>query len=482
MATRRLLWATAGLLVMVAGGREVLRADAAQAGSEAPGGRQLSPPWYNFSPAIEPDVVTQDLGAIGEQPFVDIHAWNLFAAVNWPAGGPSRGVPNRANVIGGVPKSPEGGGEQPNGPTVWETYKDTDDIYLNPPVRPTPFDAPESIPPACLLQAKADPLAARRTLTMKAKASDVLREFRQAGSLQPLVDQNGALVWYEVKVNRVYYDFVVGNGYYDSRRQPAQITFPSAGNATRGEGTVEVKAAWKVLGGPGSKQPDDPSRFYTTTALIYDADANTCTRQPVGLVGLHIKHKTDTFKQWVWATFEHVDNAPTQGQTIPVGAKFSFNNPSCTSCPINQPPPDLTTPVQVVRVTPIDNDASTQNTLFRKALAALRPGNVWQYYQLVNAQWRLTDDERAPRTAAHAPAPSPSPTPPPTPPFLANTTLETYLQGPSGPTGPPHGCINCHTFASQKDFDFQLFKAYPHSKATFARLVSQMRGSGSPKP
>lgn len=477
MTTRRLLWVAAGLAALVAG-HSGLRAEAADAAAGAPMGRQLSPPWYNFAPAIEPDVVTQDLGAIGEQPFVDIHAWNLFVAVNWPAGSGARGVPNRANVIGGVPKSPEGGGEQPNGPTVWETYKDTDDIYLNPPVRPAPFDAPEIIPRACLLQAKADPIAARRTLTMKAKASDVLRDFRQAGSLQPLVDQNGALVWYEVKVNRVYYDFVVDHGYYDSRRQPAQITFPSAGNATRGEGTVEVKAAWKVLGGPNSKQPDDPSRFYTTTALVYDADTNTCTRQPVGLVGLHIKHKTDTFKQWIWATFEHVDNAPTQGQAITPGARFSFNNPSCTTCPVNQPPPNLTTPVQVVRVTPIDNDASTQNALFRKALAGLRQGNVWQHYELVSAQWRLTDDGSR---RAGAPSPSPSPTPPPTPPFLANTTLETYLQGPSGPTGPPHGCLNCHTFASQKDFDFQLFKAYPQSKAIFAALLKQMRG-GTPHP
>jgi hypothetical protein len=474
--SKKLPWLAAGLVLLAGSGQEVLRADASQNAPTVPQGRQLSPPWYNFSPSVEPDVVTQDLGAIGEQPFVDIHAWNLFVAVNWPAGAGARGVPNRANVIGGVPKSPEGGGEQPNGPTVWETYKDTDDIYLNPPVRPAPFDAPEIIPPACRLLAKADPLAAGRTLTMKAKASDVLRDFRQAGSLQPLVDQNGALVWYEVKVNRVYYDFVVDHGYYDSRRQPAQVRFPSAGNATRGEGTVEVKAAWKVLGELGSKQPDDPARFYTTTALIYDADANTCKRQRVGLVGLHIKHKTDTFKQWIWATFEHVDNAPTQGQTLPPGARFSFNNPSCTSCPVNQPPPNLATPVQVVRVTPIDENAATQNTLFRKALAALRPGNVWQYYELVNAQWRLTDDG-APRPA---PSASPSPAPPPTPPFLANTTLETYLQGPSGPTGPPHGCLNCHAIASQKDFDFQLFKAYPHSKATFARLLAQLRAGAHP--
>ena len=28
----------------------------------------------------------------------------------------------------------------------------------------------------------------------------------------------------------------------------------------------------------------------------------------VGLVGMHVAHKTNTSTPWVWATFEHVDN------------------------------------------------------------------------------------------------------------------------------------------------------------------------------
>jgi hypothetical protein len=452
------LGAAAALVAGLAGWHVSTSAhDAAQEPAAVPTGRQLSPPWYNFSPDVPPDVVTQDLGAIGLQPFVDVHAWDLFVAVNWPASATQRGVPDRNNVIGGVPESPEGGGGQPSGPTVWETFKDTADVFLNPPVKPAPFNAPESVPPACRQLAAADPEAARRTLTTTAKAADVLDEFRQAFTLQPLVDQNGQLVWYEVKVNEAWYDYVVNNGYYDSRRQPPTgISFPAGSNDGKGLGALKVKAAWKVMGLLGSRQPDDLTRFYTTRALVYDPATDKCSRQLVGLVGLHIVHKTRTLNQWAWATFEQIDNAPTKGRTIPAGARYNFFDPACAACPVNRPPPNLTTPVQVQRVVPIDDNAASQNALFQPALAALRrDGNVWRYYQLVNAQWRQDPNVKNP----------------PQPAYLANTTLETYLQDPVPDPKAPHGCLNCHSLAVNKDFDFQLFKAYPKSAASIRALL-----------
>src|SRR5262245_9431271 len=66
-------------------------------------GRRMLPPCYVFSPDIPADIVTQDVGAIGFQPFVDILAWDTFIALNWPAPIPivERGVPDRQNLIGG---------------------------------------------------------------------------------------------------------------------------------------------------------------------------------------------------------------------------------------------------------------------------------------------------------------------------------------------------------------------------------------------
>lgn len=439
--------------------------------ADMPKGRQLTPPYYVFQPDLPHDIVTEDVGAIGFQPFVDNLAWQDFIALNWPAPQPApnvamqRGVPDRQNVIGGFKSGGEGGGTtMPNGPTVWETYKDTADIFLNPPVKPAPFDAPEIIPPQCQILALADPRAARRTLSMTAKVSDVLSDFLEAFTLAPLIDQNGQRVWYEVKVNREYYDYVVNNGFYNSENQKGKtIFFPEGTNTTRGAGAVKVKAAWKVIG-----SGDDPKRFYTTTALLFNPDTKTCTKQQVGLVGLHIVHKTLQLPQWSWATFEQIDNAPDQGKVVP-GQKYNFYNPSCTSCPVNRPnkPGDFTTPTQVVRVTPLNAEATSANTAFQGALAALRADNVWQYYELVDDQWAGT------RKNIGTPS---------QPQFLANTTLETYLQGPAIPCSPPHGCINCHgQYAGAKDLDFQLYKAYPHAK-TAAKDVLMMVGAPHAAP
>jgi hypothetical protein len=88
-------------------------------------------------------------------------------------------MPEREHVIGGFVTQRRGREESmPVGPTVWVTYKDTADIYLNPPVKPTSFDTPESILKPCQTAAGANPVAARRTLVQTTKVSDVLQNFR----------------------------------------------------------------------------------------------------------------------------------------------------------------------------------------------------------------------------------------------------------------------------------------------------------------
>jgi len=74
------------------------------------------------------------------------------------------------------------------------------------------------------------------------------------------------------------------------------------------------------------------------------------------------------------------------------------------------------------------------------------PNNVWQNYMLVDSQWSGN------RSQIGVPS---------QPKYLANTTLETYLQGAVDDPVAPNGCINCHAkYAKEKDLDFQLFKAY----------------------
>jgi hypothetical protein len=431
---------------------------AAAPAQEVAKGRQFTPPFYVFNPDIDHDIVTQDVGAIGFQPFIDNLAWDLFAALNWPAPSPivQRGVPDRQNVIGGFKSGGEGGGQtMAVGPVVWETFKDTNDIYLDPPVRPSSFDTPESVPPACKALAAENPAAARRTLTMTSKFGEMLRGNKEADGNR-LVDQNGFDVWYEVKLNRTYYDYVVANAFYDSRNQRGKtIAFPASSNTTAPTGTIKVKAAWKVMGLLGSRQPDDLTKFYKTEALVLDPTTGVCRKELLGLVGLHIVMKTAQLPQWLWATFEHVDNAPDQTTGPAPQQKYNFFSVSCAGCPLNQPPSKEhpQAPTQVVRVVPVNNVAVTDNSKFKDALVTLRPDNVWQNYMLVDAQWGA----------------SPSPIGVPNQPkFLANTTLETYLQQPVA----PNGCINCHgRFAAKTDLDFQLQNAYPRQPNRLTELL-----------
>ena len=444
----------------------VLIGNASQAQTNPPTIRQFDPPYYVFSPD-PPHDLTANTGAQGNQPYVDSMAWDVFIALNWPAPNPltQRGVPDRQNIIGGFYQPGEGGGKSsPVGPTVWETFKDTNDIYLDPPVKPTAFDVGESVPPACRSLAAANPVAARRTLVMKSKFDDVLRGTKQADGNR-LVDQNGQDVWYEVKLNRVYYDYVVQNQFYDSRKQTGKtIAFPASSNVTAAPGTIKVKAAWKVMGPSGTKQPDDPSKFYTTQALVLDPDTGKCSQQMLGLVGLHIVMKTKTFPQWLWATFEHVANAPDQTAGPQPNMAYNFYSAACANCAVNTPPTKAQpqVPTQVMRVVPIDGLAETKNALYQAAFKTLRPDNVWQNYMLVDAQWGAKTE---------------SPSIPNQPQFLANTTLETYLQAATN----PNGCINCHgAFAAKTDFDFQLKFANPQNKALLLDLL-KVPGVASPR-
>lgn len=444
----------------------VLIGNASSTQNNSPTIRQFDPPFYVFSPDVPHDM-TANTGAQGNQPYIDSLAWDAFIALNWPAPNPltRRGIPDRQNIIGGFYQPGEGGGKSmPAGPTVWETFKDTNDIYLDPPVKPTAFDVAESVPPACRNLAAANPMAARRTLIMKTKFADVLRGTQQADGNR-LVDQNGQDVWYEVKLNRVYYDYVVQNRFYDSRNQIGKtIAFPASSNVTAPPGTIRVKAAWKVIGLPGTKQPDDPTKFYTTQALVLDPDTGKCSQQLLGLVGLHVAMKTHMFPQWVWATFEHAANAPDQTAGPQPNMTYNFYSAACANCAVNTPPTKAQpqAPTQVMRVVPIDNLAAQKNALYQAALKTLRTDNVWQNYMLVDAQWGAKTE---------------SPSTPNQPQFLANTTLETYLQAPSG----SNGCINCHgKHAAKTDFDFQLKFANPQNKALLLDLL-KVPGVASPR-
>ena len=82
-------------------------------------------------------------------------------------------------------------------------------------------------------------------------------------------------------------------------------------------------------------------RYYVETADIVDvartlkAGRVVCSKSAVALVGLHIAIKTLSRPQWVWSTFEHVDNVPPAGagearepDAKDAGRPYAYFNPS----------------------------------------------------------------------------------------------------------------------------------------------------------
>ena len=415
---------------------------------------------YLFTPDLPHDFIAPIPGATGFQGAANAMSWQSFVAVNWPAAPGKFGVPDRNNFLGGFPKGGYLPGGLPIGPTVWETWKAPADVFLNPPRKPDPWDTPQTIPPQCKQLVAANGVAngpgAIKILTMRTKVSQFLDSDDQAFA-GPLNDQNGKRVWYEVRMNEAAFNYIVEHKFYDSNNQKgATIRFPHSSNDGTGIGAMFVKAAWKQI---------DPvkdawliPRIYTRLSYIMDPISKQCTAQTVGLVGLHIIHKTATRPQWVWSTFEQIDNAPTEGTTPPSGAHFSFNNPASNEIPNQQPTKtNPYKPVQVARVVPIDAVAAGLTSQYQATMREVLPDHKtpWQFYELVNTQWPA-----APKDPA-IPFGGPQPT------YLANAVLETYFQdpvtpNPITPANPPHSCMACHGhFAPSTDFDFQLHKACP---------------------
>jgi hypothetical protein len=379
----------------------------------------------------------------------DMYSWLTFIGLNAPREG---AAPAPAN----------------NAPTQWQAWREISDIMLPGGVRPGAWNSPRVVPEACKAIAGAASLRiVRRAGLNKAGAApaEVTSEVNQPFDSGPLIDRNGNYVRYEILVNEPMFQYIVQNGLYSQQGQQSfsgPVVFPS-GTVTSGStgtmGAVVVKAAWKVMG-PG----DDPRQFHITEALAYNpASANpkiaaSCSKVTLGLVGWHAAHKTANEPQWNWSTFEHVSNVPTDAQVSQgsLRAHYSFYNPACTSCPVNQPPPRPWNPniqpfpngftSQVTRVTPLTAATVKLNASFQAILA----GTAWQYYELVSTQWPTNAQSKTDPTGVPAPT------------FLANTTLETYTQG-SVPQA-SSSCMACHNNATDTtgraaDFTFTLERA-----------------------
>ena len=389
------------------------------------------------------------------RPWFDDFSWRSFIALNWPAAPGQRGVPLS-------PNNPSVFLNARNGySTVWGTYREAYELYRIDNGTPDAFASPAATNTVC------GPAApGTKILMMAAKSGTLLQDANQAFSF-PLVDQNSNYVYYEIRFNADQYEFVRSNGLYLAKNlmaaeMKAPIAMPISAAKPYREGAVMLKAAWKQMGAT-----DDPSRYYTIKAKILEKSNAPCTDVTMGLIAFHIGHKVDGFAQWIWSSFEQVDNVPNDDGSKPAG-RMTLNNgtpepPTVGGWAIRPDSKELLPraqrrKAQVTRLNPIPTTPAVStvelNKFYRQALAK----TVWTNYQLVITQWPAAPVPQAQFKPKENQGVYPKDAGGPFPVNNAvNTAMETFFQSQSDAVGAGgNSCMQCHYGAGLADFSWSL--------------------------
>ena len=358
-------------------------------------------------------------------------AWDQFIALNWPASS-TPGKPDTAARLGD------------QGNVVWETWKEPYDVFLDGARTPPAWEVPDLLPDECKgsIEPKED---GHRVIRMSSKVSghaqeNILDERLQAvGGV--LLDRQGKLARYEVRMNRLMFKYIRENTLYNA---VVQSSFPIEWP----QGSMELKASWREL---TEKEVDNLEetrrRYHVSEAVLLDPpgerfnfpqkDGSPCQIKQMALVGLHVVHKIPGHDPFIWATFEHEDNI----------TEASFNDPDCPDDCVVPPNPNQPidtrcrdcvpecwntfqycpdqTKTQVTRQVPIPGDVEAFNTRIH-GRGPVR-GTKWAHYNLVGVQYPSEIDlPFDPESVGET--------------FLGNTTMETFNQTASS-------CVGCHSFA-----------------------------------
>lgn len=416
------------------------------------------------------------------QRIFEVLSWQMFISLNWPVD--EKGDPK--------PDITDDGGR------IWEHWKESYEVFKEDGGKPKIWGSKTDLPAEFKDMVKSNENEELLFRTSKFssfndekwKRNGLGRKpFTQPDEIDqaftsPIWDQSGNVVRYEIRLNKPTVEYIVKNELYNFdgqilfSQQNKKVSFPSS--TIDHPGSIELKFAWKVIV-PGK---DVKERYFTKRVFVLDSNQKS-KEVTVGLVGMHIGTKTVSSPQWIWATFEQVDNLETNGLTKIDGhyLKPSFNDPDCSTCPINLFPTNNPKKNQIQRVLPIP--VATQE--LNKQVQALlkKKKSFWQYYQLIGTQWPTDPSSPAyPLNSSIYKLPDAVTNKSggkPTPVFLTNMVMETYFQGGTtidstsnynkyianeaarfqiegSPTNDPantgktifgtEGCVNCHSSAS----------------------------------
>ena len=482
---------------------------AAATGAQSSGGCLPAP---TISPTIPADVL------LTNQQYANCFAWQQFVGLNWVAS---------TTTCAADPNVPASKFGEPNdtSPVVWETYKEASEVFLPNAAPPSAWCSQQPLPARFakmnVKNLKKTSAHGYKVLTAISKDADnptlKLSDYQEAFTGGAwLTAQNTYITLFEIRMNQDEFNYINANRLYDATVQQTFVQNPGInlpdGSAQFSQygniGSIELKAAWIQL--------DDSSLwpyFKTSQAIVvYPWAPNSPKVVTVGLVGLHIIHKTVNGQQFFWATFEHVNNAPSTTDITNKTLKswYTYYNANCDpskdyyKCAWNagsspttclpyfpqQPPDPYQAPMQVVRTTPIStlstNNIASLNQYMWNQIKLANPDSVFLNYQLVNVLW--PNNNTTIPAGAMTPLTSGDAQPPSTQQIVANTTMETYFQS-------CNTCLNCHVNApiatvssSPKPVNvlrLSLSKSLQASSGTYASdysfLLSRAQTPSSPK-
>jgi hypothetical protein len=368
-------------------------------------------------------------------------AWQQFLALCWQsdynATTFSRGAPDTSWNFSMAYK--------PGQPLVWETYAHRSEL------RPfgVALNQPFNKPPTYLF---GNTTIAPAELGTKFDLFNNLDEDSEIGScsvyLGPADPKKGdpkkqPLVLYQAKVNQTDYDYIkdtFGADQFDplgklakaqqanicdirkdKKPAPDGINLPAGDSSVPGvggEGTIEIKTAFLLVTDQNKAELKD---FFQTQAIYYTADYDA-TKTPnysnwkyhngtFALLAIHVIHKTKSYPDFIFTSFEHKSLAQKPFQYIlttpgpPTYPPSNFNPFHSAPPPSPSPLPNGTQfggrhlivrqsgtkPTSSGDLYPIPHCLDAVTTTVHAELAKLNPNSIWLNYRLMGVQANITE-------------------------------------------------------------------------------------------
>ena len=247
-------------------------------------------------------------------------SWQTFLALNAPA------VGGQIAVDG-------------DNQTQWSGWSSTADLLNQ---RTPGASGSRYTPPACRLVPGHENY---RSLDQVGKVDDSFLEAETGGlSSHPLIDANGKFLRYEILTSPALYNQVVAEKLYDAQTLAGltqninlvcgELDYTGGDPADPQAGAMVIKAAWMET---GDLSESKKAGYHTETLLVHNpgyrnsTGTPTCELQEMALVGMHVVRKTTRQPNWLWATWEHVTNAPDCEAQMPFK---QFSGPINETCPV----------------------------------------------------------------------------------------------------------------------------------------------------